>query len=130
MDYELKDKDTPLNFSNWKVLKCPGHTTIDISLYNERENLIYVADNLVGNQKKVFRPYPLFVPHEYKKSLQRYIDLGVNTFLLSHYGKVSVSTERLEYLIETSPNKSRRHITSLIPIFAKFGKILLRRLKR
>ncbi len=119
LDLILKDGDRIPGFEEWSVLKCPGHTNMDLTLYNSELSLAYIADNVVGSENKLFRPYPLFKPHLYKESLQRYIDLDIQEIMIAHYGRFKLNKEKLKKLIETTPEKSRRHINTLPAIFLK-----------
>jgi glyoxylase-like metal-dependent hydrolase (beta-lactamase superfamily II) len=127
LDHPLKDGDLIPGFENWQALHCPGHTGMDLSLYNESQKIAYVADNFVGIKTKVFRPYPIIYPEKYKVSLQRYIDLGLEDFLIAHHGQVKVSHKRIKQLIETTPNQARKHTNTLPLIFMKLFKSLMRK---
>lgn len=127
LDYKLRDLDLIPGFEDWKVLSAPGHTAVDLTIYNETENKAYIADNLVGTGKKIFRPYPLSFPEKYKKSLQRYIDLDIKTFMLAHYGEVEVSKEHLESLIKSTPQVARNHRNTLPTIFKHLFKAMLKK---
>lgn len=91
--------------------------------------MAYVADNIVGSQKYSFTPYPVCFPEEYKKTIQRYIDLEISTFLVAHHGKLILSKQDLLRIIQISPNKRRSHRNSLVIIFIKLIKSLLRKIK-
>ena len=52
LDYVLSDLDLIPGFEDWKALSAPGHTAVDLTIYNEKENRAYIADNLVGTAKK------------------------------------------------------------------------------
>lgn len=127
LDLILNDGDHIPGFSDWKILSCPGHTDMDLTILNEKEKLAYIADNLVGSGEKVFRPYPISKPIEYKKSLKRYLDFGVEKFLLAHYGEQKISKERIQFLIDTTPNIPRIHKNTLGTIFIHLMKSILKR---
>ncbi len=113
LDFILRENMIIPGFEQWQVLECPGHTSHDLSIYHAQNNVAYVADNFVKVKSRVFRPYPLFNPKQYKQSLQKYVDLGINDFLVAHYGRIEVSSERIKELIETTPAKPRRHLNTL-----------------
>ena len=119
LDLELKEGDLVPAFEDWVALECPGHTGIDLTLYNKKTNIAYVADNIVGSKKRVFSPYPISFPEEYKKSLKRYLELDIEDFLLAHYGKVKLSKEQIQKVVESVSVKSRRHRNSLHKILLK-----------
>jgi glyoxylase-like metal-dependent hydrolase (beta-lactamase superfamily II) len=128
LDFILNQGDSVPGFEGWKVLECPGHTNVDLSIYHPKDKICYVADNFVGSKKGVFRPYPLFAPDKYKESLQKYIDLEIKEFMLAHYGRVKIPEERIQKLIETTPKNPRKHTNTLPAIFLKLAKAILRKL--
>lgn len=117
----LCDGDLVPGFSDWRVFSTPGHTDCDISVFHQEAGVAYVADNLIALKNRVIRPYPLCHPEAYKRSLQKYIDLGVNDFLLAHYGRSKVSARQIQQLIQSTPEKPRNHRRALT-------KALLRRI--
>ena len=127
LDFKLGEGDRVPGFDEWKVLECPGHTGVDLTIIHDESKLAYVADNFVGSSRKVFRPYPIIYPEKYKKSLQRYLDLGVEDFLIAHHGRVKVSKKEIEELIKTTPATSRRHLNNLHSIFLKLLKSFLKK---
>lgn len=129
LDLILREGDTLDGFSDWKVLECPGHTLSDITLYHQEQNLAYIADNFVGNNKRVFRPYPIIAPEKYQKSLKRYLDLGIERFLLAHHGEVQIPKKRILELIDSTPETSRRHMNTLPAIFTKLLRAFIRKKK-
>lgn len=126
LDFELSEGDKVPGFEDWQILECPGHTGIDLSIYNKQINLAYVADNFVGNARNVYRPYPISFPQKYRESLQKYLDMNVQEFLIAHYGRIKIPHERIQKLIETTPQKPRIHRNTLVAIFLKLIKALLR----
>lgn len=116
IDIELMpDEEIPL-LEGWKVLSTPGHTNFDLSFLHIPTKTAYIADNIVGSSGKYFRPYPLVSPQKYKKSLQRYIDLDINHYLLAHHGKNEIDNKVIKSLIDTTPKQPRIHRKSLIVI--------------
>lgn len=128
LDLELSEGDTIPGFEGWKILECPGHTNVDLSIYHASTKKIYIADNFVGRSMKIFRPYPIGYPIKYKASLQRYLDFGVNDFLLAHHGEVQISSDRIKELINTTPEKARRHLNTLPAILFKLMRSSIRKL--
>lgn len=119
IDHYLNDGDILPGFKEWSVLSCPGHTSSDLSVYHSKSNTAYVADNIVSSRTGYNPPYPINHPNKYKKSLQRYIDLNIETFLLAHYNENKISAEEIESLIKKAPNIHRSHSNSLFKIFKK-----------
>ncbi len=127
LDYTLKEKMAIPGFEQWQVLECPGHTNHDLTIYHAYNKVAYIADNFVQVKHQVSRPYPLFDPKRYKQSLQRYINLGINDFLLAHYGRVTASNEQIKTLIDTTPSRPRRHINTLPKIIIKLVRSIIRK---
>lgn len=128
LDLVLEEQDKVPGFENWQTPSCPGHTNVDLPLYNSEKKIAYIADVFVESQKNVFRPYPISEPIQYKKTLQRYIDLDIQEFMLAHYGRVQVSKERIRAIIDTTSDKPRIHRNTLLGIFMKLVKSLLRKI--
>lgn len=127
LDTVLREGMRVPGFEDWEVLHCPGHTLMDLTLYNPQRKLAYVADNFVGFKENIFRPYPLHSPELYKKSLKRYLDLGIEEFLMAHYGRTRISKDRIEKLMATTPNKPRKHTNTLPAITMKLFRAFLRK---
>lgn len=127
LDYILEEGRALPVFEDWIALECPGHTTMDLTLYHSQSACAYVADNFVGSKRNVFRPYPIQKPLEYKASLKRYIKLEIKEFWLAHHGRVEVSKQRIEELIKTTPGIPRKHLNTLPAIFLKLFKSLLKK---
>lgn len=127
LDYELKDMNELPIFSNWKVLECLGHTGIDLTIYNQDLGIAYIADNLIKIKDRIFQPYPVTFPDKYKKSLNRYIELGINHFLLAHHGYSKISHQEIEKAIYQVPIKPRRHRNTLVTIGIKLLKSSFRK---
>lgn len=119
LDIKLTEGMEVPGFKDWLVLEGPGHTNVDLTIYNHISQIAYVADNFVSSKNGVFRPYPIFSPEKYKETLQRYIDLDIKDFLIAHYGKVEVPKERIKQLISSTPKRPRRHRNTLFAIFLK-----------
>ena len=66
-------------------------------------------------------------PEKYKKTLQRYIDLKIKTFMLAHHGEVEISKERLESLINSTPQVARNHKNTLPKILRHLFRALLKK---
>ncbi len=119
-DLMLTDEQAIPNFDDWRVLETPGHTDRDISVYNAKESVVYVADLMVEVKKRLVAPFPVFYPNQYRKSVERIYDLNVDTLLLAHKGQVNFSFEAKSYLLETAP---RRPVTHWRVVKIKFKKL-------
>lgn len=115
-DFILKDKDTLPGFPDWKAIHCPGHTYYDLSLVKKDHKLAYIADNIICNNIKKYRPYPLASPEDYKKTLLKYKEMGIKYFLLAHHGKHEVTEDEINLLIQSSPSKPRIHRSNFLMI--------------
>ncbi|BBB33180.1 metallo-beta-lactamase family protein [Thermotomaculum hydrothermale] len=85
-DYLLKDGDTLPFFPDWKVVFTPGHTLYDISLFNEKGKVFYLADLILKMGDKYVLPFPIIFPDLMKKSLDRIKEYNFDTLLLAHGG--------------------------------------------
>lgn len=119
IDTNLRDNEVLEGFADWIVLKTSGHTDSDISLYHEKSSTLYIADNLIKGKTNYYRPYPIFRPEEYKKTLELYLKLKPQRFLLAHFGVEEISPERILYLKESVSQTPRSHRTTLASILLK-----------
>lgn len=108
-DYKLNDHDHLPGFDDWCVLETPGHTDRDLTVLHKPSGKAYVADVVLKVRNRFISPFPIFHPNKYRKSLQRYIDLGTNQMLLAHGGEVSITKEDIERLIRRAPKKPKTH---------------------
>lgn len=111
--FYLEDQSTLPGFEDWQVISTPGHTFSDISLYHNESRILYLADNLVASKSSFYRPYPIVSPASYRSSLQKYIDLAPQKFLLAHYGEHEISKEVMHNLMQNISNRPRNHINTL-----------------
>ncbi|WP_412470951.1 MBL fold metallo-hydrolase [Halobacteriovorax sp. RT-2-4] len=130
LDLVLREGMRVPGFESWEILETSGHTDIDLTIYHSDTKLAYVADNFIGSPKFTARPYPLFNPSEYKKSLKRYIDLEISDFLIAHYGRVTIPKERIQRLIDSTPQRPRRHITTLPSILLMLARTAIKKITR
>lgn len=111
------------DFLNWKALKLPGHTPLDTCFFHAKSQTLYVGDLLILNRKKLIRPYPIYEPENYKRSLQIIKDLKPKTLLLAHGGIYHPDENfvaSLDHLCQFTAREPRTHHFLF--------KILLRRL--
>ncbi len=85
-DYVLKDGDTLPIFPDWRILFTPGHTLYDISLFNEKEGVLYPADLVLRLEDKFVLPFPVLFPSRMIASLEKIKKLTFKTVLLAHGG--------------------------------------------
>lgn len=129
LDLLLREGMDVPGFDGWSVLEAPGHTNVDLSIYHARDQIAYVADNFVGSKRNVFRPYPIAYPHKYRATLQKYINLGIENFMIAHYGTIKIPHIRINELINTTPTTPRRHTNTLPAIFLKLLKAFIAKLR-
>ncbi|MFG1483924.1 MBL fold metallo-hydrolase [Halobacteriovorax sp. HFRX-2_2] len=130
LDLVLSEGMNIPGFESWQILETSGHTDIDLTIYHPSTKLAYVADNFIDSPKFTARPYPLFNPSEYKKSLKRYIDMGISDFLIAHYGRVKIPKERIQKLIDSTPLRPRRHLRTLPSILLMLVRTAIRKITR
>lgn len=126
IDYYLEEESPLPFFEDWQALLTPGHTDSDLSLYNEKESMIYVGDMIVSVRDKYIRPYLLSHPRDYRSSINRIKKLEPKFILLAHHKKRQISLENLDKLERNTPSVSRRHRNSLHKIFTQMIKALIK----
>lgn len=94
----------------------------DLTIYHKETNTAYIADNIVSSRTSYNPPYPIIHPNKYKRSLKKYIDLGIENFLLAHYNENKISKDNIEEIIKKAPDIYRSHSNTLFKIFKRlFG---------
>lgn len=83
-DYKLDDQATLPLFSDWKAFSAPGHTSHNIMLYNEKNRLLYIADNMIHSRGKFLPPVPVLFPKAMKETLLKIKSLKPETILFAH----------------------------------------------
>lgn len=122
-DQQLPDNAPLPFFEDWTVIRTPGHTDRDISLVNNKEKLIYVADLIVSVKKRFAAPFPVYLPQEYKHSLHRILDYTGYNMLLAHVPNTQIERAGIEDLIKNAPNSPQ---TNIIAIRKKMQRFKLR----
>lgn len=108
-DFLLKDGDKLPFFDDWEVISTPGHTLYDISLYNRRQGVLYVADLILNIDGKFVLPFPVLFPQLMKCSLEKIKSLEFNTILLAHGGVFDeIKEPEILSLIDTLKEKVGR----------------------
>lgn len=118
-DFPLEGGQSIPGFEDWKVISAPGHTTSDLSFFHEETKTAYVADNLIITGRGVIAPYPITLPSSYRESLAKYLSLGVEEFLMAHYGRQKISYDKIEKIISKVKETPRIHRTTFPRIFKK-----------
>ena len=90
-DFNLKDNQPIPFFDDWKAIYTIGHTTHDISIYNETRRTIYIGDLAVIINNKYNLPFPIAIPDEISKSLDKVSALDINEILFAHGGIVKTN---------------------------------------
>ncbi len=116
-DFTFKDNQPLPNFNDWTVLSTPGHTYLDYSYYHHETKTCYVSDNIICHKKKLIRPYPIYSPPLYINSLNLYLNLNIETYLLAHKNKHNLSNEQITLLKDNTPSTKRTHLSLLNSLF-------------
>jgi len=120
-DFLLKEGDKLPFFPDWSVLKTPGHTLYDISVYNEKEEIVYVADLVLKLDDKFVLPFPVLFPDLMKKSLEKIAHLNFKKILLAHGGIIGNKQNNADFvkilsdLRENEVGKIRKEFRFLYP---------------
>jgi glyoxylase-like metal-dependent hydrolase (beta-lactamase superfamily II) len=126
LDYALSEGREIPGFSDWKVMECPGHTPMDLTIYHSEKKMAYIADNFISAKSGVFCPYPIFDPAKYKESLNRYIDSDIEEYMLAHRGRMKIKKEQIERIRDKISLTPRRHTNTLPKIFLKLFKVMIK----
>ncbi len=118
LDILLSDNMPLPNFNDWLTLLTPGHTDSDLTFFNKDLSVAYIGDKIISAPPAYFRPYPISKPDEYKKSLQKFIDLKISTFLLAHNGERKIPDKLFSTLINSTPSSPRVHKSDLFRILS------------
>ena len=113
LDYILAEGDVLPMFSDWQVLETPGHTLADLSIFHAKSSTAYVADCIIGSRTWYSRPYPIHSPVQYRNSLGRFVELGIQNFLLAHYGEHQIPAEKIQTLIDGVGDDPRKHLQTV-----------------
>lgn len=119
-DYQLPDNSQIPGFTDWKLIRTPGHTDRDISLVNDKEKVLYVADLIVSVKKKFAAPFPVYLPEEYKSSLHRIIEYSGYDMLMAHVGKVKVDSKDIVELVKKAPTSPQTNLSAIRKKIARF----------
>lgn len=106
-DVTLKDAEHVPLFSDWKVITTPGHTDRDISLVNQQQRVIYIADLVVRVKGDYSNPFPIHLPNEYKNSIQRIAQYCGYTLLMAHVPSDILNAEMISALQNKSPQTAQ-----------------------
>lgn len=124
IDYPLQDGDRLPLFADWSVMSAYGHTTCDISLINEKENYIYIADNIVKTGRGFVLPYPMVDPVNFKEVIERYQKLPIEKYLLAHHGMFQKSQLDFDSILKKVRPSPRTHLSYLKHKLNKIKEIL------
>lgn len=104
-DVVLHDGDHLPNFTDWQVVASQGHTDRDISVYHAASKQVYVADLFIKTRHGFITPFPVYLPCEYKASLERVWALGAVRYMLAHGGVVVLSEADKDTLRRRAPKR-------------------------
>jgi glyoxylase-like metal-dependent hydrolase (beta-lactamase superfamily II) len=115
IDYDFYFENIPElpYFEDWVAISAKGHTDCDFNFYHQDKKLIYTADNIIQLKNRIIAPYPRYLPDSYKQSLEMYLDLDIEKFLLAHDGIQEISKSEISELIERTSDKTRNHKNSV-----------------
>ncbi len=117
---ELDDGQAIPNFEDWRVIYTPGHTDRDISLVNEVEKIVYVADLIVSIKKQLSPPFPIYLPQQYKHSLERLKSYCGFELLMAHVAPIRITENDIDSLILRAPSHPK---TSYLSVKNKLKRI-------
>jgi hydroxyacylglutathione hydrolase len=82
-DILLKEGD---QIGDYRVIHTPGHTPGSICLYNPKNKVIFVGDNLQYSKGKIKSPSSRLIPEPelYKESMKKLGDLDIEVILTGH----------------------------------------------
>lgn len=112
-DTYLSENEAIPHFEDWKITHTPGHTDRDISVYNEQEQLIYVADLIVKVKKQLVPPFPVYLPEAYKHSLNKVRKFEGFRFLMAHVAPIKLVKKDLDELINRAPNVPKTNLNAV-----------------
>lgn len=87
-DYLLNDNDKLPYFSDWQVLYVPGHTLHDLVMYNQKEEILFIADLICDVKGKPCLPVPILFPEKMFNSFNRLAKMKVKTIFRAHGGMI------------------------------------------
>ena len=94
-DFELCDGQHLPSFEDWEIFCTPGHTTHDISIYNRKDKVIYIGDLAIKLGGKFNLPFPVALPNVMEESLNKVIELEIETILFAHGGIVEEDSKKV-----------------------------------
>ncbi|MFC4701054.1 MBL fold metallo-hydrolase [Glaciecola siphonariae] len=122
-DIMLNDGEAIPGFEDWRLIKTPGHTAMDVSLLNEKRNLLYVADLVVKVKGKLSPPFPVNLPEQYASSLQKLKRYTHCDVLMAHVPQQKITRDEVDNLLALAPEKAqnnRQVLTDLARRLARF----------
>jgi glyoxylase-like metal-dependent hydrolase (beta-lactamase superfamily II) len=118
-DLQLSGGQSVPEFEDWKIISTPGHTSMDISIYNAEHKLIYVADLVVKAKQKLSPPYPVHFPEIYRKSVAKLGDFLDYTVLMAHVKPQLITQPELNGIIEQAPVSGQSSKQAIINVLRK-----------
>jgi len=103
VDILLDDRD---HIDDYLVIHTPGHTPGSICLYNPKNKVIFVGDNLRYVKGKIESPSPKLImdQEQYKRSMEKLADLDIKVIFTGHSAPVtSDASEKLEEFLKNLP---------------------------
>lgn len=107
-DYRLNNEDTLPGFPDWQVLTTEGHTDRDLTVYHPETRSAYTADLIIKTRRGYISPFPVYLPENYRASLQKVQALNLQQQYLAHGGKVQLTSDEYDDFINSQvPDKPR-----------------------
>ncbi|MBT1451673.1 MBL fold metallo-hydrolase [Glaciecola sp. XM2] len=118
-DVQLQDGQPVPGFEQWSIVATPGHTHMDISIYSEKHELIYVADLIVSNKKQLTPPYPVHFPNIYRESVAKLKAFEGFKILMAHVEPQTISTQVLDDIMVQTPKVGQSNKQAIFNIAKK-----------
>ena len=126
-DITLTDQQIIPGFDEWQVFETPGHTDRDLSVMHVPSKRIYVADLIVKIKGELAPPFPVYIPHLYKRSLLKLQALQVNSVLMAHVGELSLREDDFTHLLNKAPLEPKTNKQTVKRLFKE--KLFFKRAK-
>ncbi len=120
-NFRLFNKNVLPFFYEWEVIHTPGHTSHDISLYQQPSKILYIGDVVVQFNEKFHLPFPLHFPVEIKKSLEKLSKLEIKKILFAH--GTDLISDNYKIFFDTMSNRAFDETTQKFKFYNNFTKL-------
>lgn len=104
-DIFLRHQDSLPDFPDWQALETPGHTDRDLTLYHPQSGTAYTADLIIKLRRGLVVPFPVFLPEDYRHSLEKVRALQPKTLLLAHGGTLAPTAADFDTMLKLAPQE-------------------------